>query len=521
MANILDRVIGYVNPQAGAKRAADRLRMNLLQERSYEAASGGRLAANWYAPSTDANGEIGKASQTLRDRSRDLVRNSTLAAKIVSTHADYFVGYGITPRPKTGDEKKDALLIETWLEFKKTCFTGIGLDFDGGIHLLARMMVTDGGVFVRKRTRRLEDGFPVPLQLQILESEYCDVAKSGTSLTNPLNRIVQGVEYDAIGNRRGYWMFANNPKASHPFLATLNTSSFVPAEDVAHLFEPQSNQAHGVPWITPAMTEIRELRDYELAENLRKKIESCMVGMVTPGDEDTADDPNVGIPETDDPRIIDRQSPAVTDIYGNPFERMEPGMFGVLAGGKNITFNTPAISAGIEGYLRTRHRSIASGVRLPYELMTGDFSQANFASGKLGIKAYERFVQIVQWQILIPQVLDNVWKWFVEAAKIKGIIPLKTVVKVEWSPPEFESITRLDDARADLLEVRMGKRSMPEVISSTGRDPETVLKETDEWNQKVDKTVSKLVFDTDPRKVSINGQMQSESNGDKNAPGSS
>ncbi|MGE1157090.1 hypothetical protein, partial [Pseudomonas kitaguniensis] len=101
--------------------------------------------------------------------------------------------------------------------------------------------------------------------------------------------------------------------------------------------------------------------------------------------------------------------------------------------------------------------------------------------------------------------------------KLASKLPLNVKVTIEWTMPEVESITRLDDARADLLEVRMGKRSMPEIISKTGRDPALVLKETDEWTQKVDKTETKLVFDSDPRKVSINGQAQmSESGGEGN-----
>lgn len=196
-------------------------------------------------------------------------------------------------------------------------------------------------------------------------------------------------------------------------------------------------------------------------------------------------------------------------------------MFGVLRGGKDIKFNSPAISAGLEPYIRTRHRSIAAGARIPYEVVTGDFSQANFASGKLGLLEYQRFVEIIQWQLIIPMVLERVVGWFLEAAKLDGKIPKNWDEDPEWNPPEKMSITRLDDARADLAEVRMGKRSMKEVISSTGRDPEEVLKETDEWNQMVDKTTSKVVLDSDPRKVTSQGQAQWTGDGEAKDNGGS
>jgi len=385
------------------------------------------------------------------------------------------------------------------------------MDFHGGIYLLARMMIQDGEAYVRRRARRIEDGLPVPLQLQIMDADFCDwsqIPRAGTA-----NPVIQGVEFDLIGNRRGYWMYPQNPRGVQTLQSLSIRSAFVPATDVAHIYEPQSNQVHGVPWLTPAMNDLDETRDYEVSENIRKRTESCMVGMVVRGATES-EDPNIGLTEPPEGgEAYDAEGPQVppriADIYGNPVERMEPGMFITLDDGSDVRFNTPAISAGIEGYLRTRHRTIASGVRLPYELLTGDFSQSNFASGKLGLLEYQRFVMVVQWHYMVPQLLNRVWGWFVEAAKDSGKIPRSWDVGVEWDPPEVESITRLDDARADLLEVRMGKRSMKEVISRTGRSPKKVLKETDEWNADVDATPTGVILDSDPRRVSNNGQIQS------------
>ncbi|EUB97297.1 phage portal protein, lambda family [Rhizobium sp. CF080] len=521
VSNFLDRTIGFFSPEKGAKRVAARKRMELLDGiRAYEGASNGRLAQNWLAPRGDANGEISRAGATLRDRSRDAVRNHPLAAKIVTIHANNFVGFGITPQFKTGDPDRDKKLTELFDEWSKVCHVDGSTDFYGLTYLLARMMVQDGELYIRKRTRLMSDGLPVPLQLQVLDSEFCDWSKS---ITLEGNRIINGIEYDAIGRRRGYWLYPQNPLGSYSFGGTVAVSGFVPATDVAHIFEPQTNQIHGVPWLAPILTELKDLRDYELAENIRKKVEACSVGTVVLGDTENDDDPNVGI-TVPDPPGEGKVEPAVTDVYGNPMERMEPGMFHILTGGKDIKFNTPAISAGMEAYLRTRHRSIAAGARVTYELMTGDFSQANFASGKLGLLEYQRFVGHVQWHILIPQALDKIGAWFIEAAKLAGKLPANVAVKIEWTPPEVESITRLDDARADLLEVRMGKRSMPEIIAKTGRDPATVLKETDEWSAKVDATATKLILDSDPRKVTIQGQLQMTKqdgdNGETDAPSS-
>src|SRR5690606_31131647 len=130
---------------------------------------------------------------------------------------------------------------------------------------------------------------------------------------------------------RGYWMYPDNPHSTVSWLTPGRASGFVPAEDIVHIYEPQTNQVHGVPWLAPVMTELRDLKDYELSENIRKKVEACMVGMVIPGEGDTSD-PNIGLDEA----LGNIDKAAITDVNGFPFERMEPGMFGVLHGGKDI-----------------------------------------------------------------------------------------------------------------------------------------------------------------------------------------
>lgn len=515
MVNTLDRVIGYFSPKRGAERAAYRIKADLLNGvRNYEGASTGRLAKGWNAPRGNADTHIARSGQILRDRSRELVRNNPLAAKIVTVHANHFVGPGIVPRAKTGDLERDEAINTLFDEWSNVCHVDGATTFYGLSYLMARMVPQDGECFIRRRRRRISDGLPVPVQLQLLDSEFCDWSKSRIASAADENPINLGIEYDRIGRRRGYWMFPYHPYGPWPAGRGGNGSAFVPADDIAHIFEAQTNQIRGVPWLAPVMTELKDLRDYELAENIRKKSEACMVGVITRAAPDG--DPILGQfePGGED---SSGQNAVLTDMSGNSVERMEPGAWYVGEPGSKVEFNTPSISAGIEAYIRTRQRSIAAGSRMPYSLMTGDFSQDNFASGQLGLLDYETFVEAIQWHFLIPQGLQRIWDWFVQAGREVGKIGLGEKVGVEWQPPEFKKLNRLDEAKADLLEMRIMKRSPQEVIAKTGRDPMTVLQEFDAWFSQVDKTGSKLVSDADPRKTSVNGQAQ---NANENKEGS-
>ena len=176
--NFLDRVLGYVAPQAGLRRARHRAAIATLA-RSYEGARLGRRAEGWVVAGTSANAEIGTALVRLRDRSRDLVRNNPYAAKAVSAVVSNLVGTGILPRARCGDAAVNETADKLWARFAETCDADGLTDFSGLQALVVRAMVESGECLLRIRERRIEDGLPVPLQLQLLEPDHLDTAKTG------------------------------------------------------------------------------------------------------------------------------------------------------------------------------------------------------------------------------------------------------------------------------------------------------------------------------------------------------
>ena len=48
-----------------------------------------------------------------------------------------------------------------------------------------RAMEQDGEVLIRLRARRLEDGLPVPLQIQVLEIDWLDSQQDGRNGPTP------------------------------------------------------------------------------------------------------------------------------------------------------------------------------------------------------------------------------------------------------------------------------------------------------------------------------------------------
>ncbi len=78
-------------------------------------------------------------------------------------------------------------------------------------------MIESGDGIIRRRRRTRKDKLPVPLQLQVLETDMIDSAKEGPLSAG--NIAVQGIEFDAEGRRANYWLFNRTPETLTLILA--------------------------------------------------------------------------------------------------------------------------------------------------------------------------------------------------------------------------------------------------------------------------------------------------------------
>jgi lambda family phage portal protein len=496
--NLLDRAIGYFAPGAAARRIKNRAAFDILA-RHYDGADKGRLNNSWRSSSSSANTEIDRAGPLLRNRMRDLVRNNPHAANAVEVLVNHVIGSGIMPRANTGNPRKDKKINDLFEKFSKKCDADGQLDFYGLQTLAFREMVESGDGVVRRRRRRLTDGLPVPVQFQVVETDLIDGYRQGPTLENRF--AIQGIEFDLLGNRTAYWMFSTHPGETYVGAPLDLVSKPIPASEIAHLYKKDRTQVRGVPWGSAVLTTFRDLGTYEEAELLRKKLESCMVGVVVNGDEG---DSALGLALAGNPNAA-LNRPGVYDSQGVAVEGFEPGMFVHLEGGKDIKFNQPAATGSYEGYKKASLHTVASGFHIPYLLLSHDLSGANYASSKMGLEPFKRLIEAVQWNFVIPMLCQPLWDWFAEAAFLGGLVD-SADIPVKWGTPRMYSADPEKDARATVLEIRSGLKTLPQAISERGEDPDTQLDEIQASNTKLDDR--KLILDSDPRRMSINGQTQ-------------
>ena len=129
------------------------------RRRSYEGGDMGRLLADWVPPASSANPEVYFDLPTLRNRSRDQLRNNGLAVKGIQSLVSAIVGPGIHPQPISTDPKLNAKVQALWSRWASgELDVSHDRTWASLLSLWVRAMLESGGVVVRKRTRRLSDG---------------------------------------------------------------------------------------------------------------------------------------------------------------------------------------------------------------------------------------------------------------------------------------------------------------------------------------------------------------------------
>ncbi|HSH45102.1 MAG TPA: phage portal protein, partial [Longimicrobiales bacterium] len=433
--NAMDRLIGWVSPKWGAKRAMARARMQAARA-YFDGATTGRRGASIRRSLADANAVTARTLPRLRAGSRDLVRNNPHARRGVEAIVSNTVGTGIAPQFLRDGHRAEDIEQLADLHLETTDCDADGRHTFAGLQAAGFWeMVESGEVLVRRRWRRTRDALTVPVQFQLLEPDYLDHAKD-VARTETGGSIVQGVEFDRLGRRRAYWLYSEHPGSTR----FTGVSKPVPATDVIHAYRvDRPGQARGIPWLSSVMLRLADFADYEDAQLVRQKIAACFVGFVHESF-DGGYNP-VGVSENDDGQLIDQ---------------LEPGIMERLPPGTDVTFGQPPQVSGFEEYVRVSLRAIAMGLGVSYEAIAGDLRGVNFSSGKMGRLEFQRNIDAWRMLTFVPQFCDPLARWFLEAAAMTGADT--EGVKVRHIAPRNEMIDPPREGRAQREMVRSGQK---------------------------------------------------------------
>lgn len=450
----------------------------LSQPPAYEGASRGRRMVAWRATSAGPNTTVGASLDLLRRRSRDAARNSATANAVLTKWTSALVGFGISARPDVADPVLKAKLTDLWAAWCRVADTD-GASFDSLQQMAVRAWFESGECFVRMRPRLLSDGLPVPVQLQLLESEMLPLMDADTYNGMPAgNYIRQGIEFDRIGRRVAYWLWKHHPGDKSSANVQFNDLSRVPAEQVCHVFEPtRPGQLRGVPILAPILAKLKNIEDFDDAVLERQKLANLFMAFVTRPLPSGANDPMTG--------------QAHEGTADEPLLGMEPGTSQELLPGEDIRFSEPpGAAADYDAYMRRQLLALATGTGLPYEMISGDLKDVSDRTLRVAINEFRRLCDAKVWGVLVPRLLAPIRNQWAMSAFLGGQLSeaeAGAALAVIWQPQAHAPIHPTQDLQAVIMATDAGLRSRSSAISAVfGDDPATVDAERAADKQRAD-----------------------------------
>lgn len=429
---------------------------------TWDAAGSGSRLSGWNAPTRGVNAWLDNPI-TVRSRSEGEYRNNAWMRKAIDSVLAAAIGApGINP------QFKDKATATAWSLWADDCDIAGRLDWVQTEWQVLQTVLVSGECFVRLVVTP-EDR--IPLRLQVLGPEYLDTSHVD-------GQTVAGIRYNGV-RREGYWLHER-----HPALAGSIRSVYVPASECLHLYKPIAPGAErGVPWLAPVLVALRELAEYMEAETVRARTASLFAGFVQSADGSNVLNNTAGVPS------------------------LEPGSMVRLQPGEIVEFSKPP-DAGptYDAFVRSVLRKIASGAGIPYEVLASDISTCTFASGRMALLEWRRTLEAIQHAFMVPQFCAPILERWMNLAVSLGVIPEPQPAR--WIGPSIAMLDEKSEVAATVARIRGGLTSRSEAVSATGWNIEDIDVEIAADNARADRLG--LVLDSDPRRVTQQGQGQTE-----------
>jgi lambda family phage portal protein len=458
--------------------AARQPRVVIGKRQNYEGAEPSHLMADWLTSSLTADEAIRPSAVRLRNRCRSLERDNSYVRRFLTLLKIYVFGWrGIAleckcrhqrRRDRLHKELNDKIKSE-WDQFGELGQYDVTGKFScrtGDIFALRRCVI-DGEIFIR-----LVRGYPNRwnFAVQFIEADWIDI--DHTQRLENGNTVRSGIEFDEWDRPVAYYI---RESTTHPYQGMVPRIR-ISTEDMIHLgiFE-RANQSRCVPWISSAITNLRQFGEYERAEIITARVCSSKMGMI---ERDIDSAPYTG---------------GVPDDQGNLVSEVAPGVIEVLdPGQKFVPFDPGQPKTEFAAFRKAALRGIACAFDVGYNALASDLEGVNYSSLRHGQKDdVEVYRDIQSWYIwLVRQRIFSSW---LEMATLSGRIDVEgygfeniesVLEAVSWKARGYQYIDPHKDATADLLQISNKLETRTNVLARRGLDIHEVF-ETLEYEEEL------------------------------------
>ena len=479
------------------------------KKRYYEGARFSQLNADWVSSGTSADSEIVTALRTLRNRSRDLCRNTDYVSGALDFIVDNVVGQGSKFQSQVKmrrgdklDETTNDLIEKAWEKWccADWCHVSGKLTFGDIERLILREIIESGEILIRL-VRQPFGKSTIPLALEVIE---CDqLYDNDFSGSYGANQIRMGIELDEWMRPVAYHLYEHHP-GDYQFTRGFSGDRIkrVPAEEIIHLYiTKRANQTRGVPWLHPSLVRSRHLGKYEEAELVKARMQALISAFIES-------------PEPDALGVDD-------EVDGARYQDWQPGDINHLSPGeKFVGFNPTSPNPNYGPYIQTQHRGISAGLGLSYESYSNDFTNTSYSSARTSrLKESDRFKNFQGF--LFEHFHSIVYPIWLNLAVLSDTVKLPKfyLEPSHYCVPKFflrgwQSVDPYKESQANLSDVQAGFKSITEILAERGRDIEDVIKqrrrELDLFDQYGISTTTNMVANVDQNLIKTEAELQKQ-----------
>jgi lambda family phage portal protein len=410
----VDRLISFFSPALGVKRQRARL-IEAMSGAWTGASTTRRSMRSWITQSSDADSDIIYDLPTLRERSRDLIRNAPIATGAQGTAVANVVGTGLKLQARIDaeflgmtDEEADAWQDRTereWQLFAESteCDVARTLNFYGIQSLAFRQTFENGDVFCL--TPRIKRGnFPYSLKLQLVEADrVCN-----ENYAPDRAGLIAGIEKDEItGEPLQYHIMNQHPDSAYVIPKDGYKWTKIPAygknsglRNVIHLYEMlRPGQTRGVPSLAPVIETLKVLSQYTENELMASTVASLFTVFIKTetGDLDFSTMNGIG-----------------TEVGAETTDNdVKLGNGAVVGLGKNEsveTANPGRPNSAFDPFVKAITEQIGAALGIPYEVLVRHFDASYSASRAALLEAWRFFRSRRSWLVsMFCQPVYEIW----------------------------------------------------------------------------------------------------------------
>ena len=390
--NIIDRVVGFFNPVAGAQRYLARGKMALVG--GYHGGSHVRAAMRNFKPGAGSpEVDINLSLPDLRPRSRDLARNCPPATSAIGTNVTHVIGTGLAMQPRihrdilgledeaaTEWESTTKRKFELWAN-SRLCDAEMTNTFPELQAIVFRSMLESGDVLALL-PQIDRPGWPYKLAIQLVEADR---------LSNPNRRmdsesIIGGVEVGKYGEPVNYHITSHHPgsitgRAALKWTAVPAFGSRTGRRNVLHVYETlRPGQKRGVPYLSSVLEQLKQLERYTDAELQAAVISAAFAIFVKMDHEAFAE-------------LFDEESQKAVIAKGAEWDgSIESGKAVNMLPGESIETASPGRpNSEFDPFVTSILRQIGMALELPYEVLILHFQSSYSAARAALMSAWRVF----------------------------------------------------------------------------------------------------------------------------------